>query len=269
MDIIDAHSHISNSEYGNIELLKKQHDQLGIKKGILVPGGMLDVRIMTRYITGEMVVKDVKPNNHTIEKIIQEYSGRYYGFYCVDPSKGEKAVEAFREAIKRGFSGLKLSPLSFQFSLTSRTCKALAKTCGELGVVFYTHVLFNPAASTRKIGLLAREFPNTNFVIGHLGFGPADIDAFELARKYDNVFLETSTANVLAIAEAYRIAGASKLIFGSEFPLSHPKVEMTKISTLALAESEEELIYNKNIMNLLMEKKGSNNYGIKEEAIMV
>lgn len=249
--IIDGHAHISDTDYGNVDRLIEIYNEVGIDRGIIVPGGMLDVRIMTKYVTGVLKPTNVNPPNKVIEDALKKYPDRFFGFYCVNPNKGKIVLNEFENAIRSGFSGLKLSPMNHQFSLTSTVVKELAKLCGELNVPFYTHVLFSPAANSKKIYLLAKEFPETNFIIGHMGFGPSDVEAFEYAKEMKNLYLETSTANVLALSEAIKIAGAEKLIFGSEYPLSHPDVEMKKLELLKLSDKDLESITSKNIINLL------------------
>ncbi|NMB10802.1 MAG: amidohydrolase family protein, partial [Firmicutes bacterium] len=64
-------------------------------------------------------------------------------------------------------------------------------------------------------------------------------------------FLETSTGSFLHIKAAVEKAGVSKVIFGSEFPLSHPEVELTKILLLDLTGNERERILSKNIQDLV------------------
>jgi uncharacterized protein len=46
-------------------------------------------------------------------------------------------------------------------------------------------------------------------------------------------------------------AGAHKVIFGSEYPLSHPAVELKKILLLPITEAERERILSENIRELL------------------
>ena len=254
--IIDGHAHISDTDYGNVDKLIEIYNDLGIDRGLIVPGGMLDVRIMTKYVTGTLTPTNVIPPNELIKSALEKYPDRFWGFYCVNPSGGQTVLSEFEDAIRNGFSGLKLSPMNHQFSLSSSVVKELAKLCGELNVPFYTHVLFSPAANSKKIYMLAKEFAETNFIIGHMGFGPSDAEAFEYAKEMKNIYLETSTANVLALSEAIKIAGAEKLIFGSEYPLSHPYVEMKKLEVLKLSDKEVELITSKNIINLLHVQKG-------------
>ena len=94
---------------------------------------------------------------------------------------------------------------------------------------------FDPGANTLKYGAFARRHPKTNFILGHMGFGSCDGNAFKLAAELPNFYLETSLANHMSLTEAIRIAGDHKLVFGSEFPMSYPKIQLFQIRELPAA----------------------------------
>jgi predicted TIM-barrel fold metal-dependent hydrolase len=248
--IIDAHAHLSDTTYGNIDIYLSQLQEAGIDQGVIVPGGMMDVRKMTDYITGRSKPESLIPNNQYVAKVCKNAKDRLWGLMCVNPHEPE-ALAALNNGFKQGFRGLKLSPMTHEFSFASKAVAALASYCGEWGFPLYSHVLYSPGASTAKFVALARQFPKTNFILGHMGFGPADQEGLAAAAEMDNFFLETSTGNFLHIREAVRKAGTGKIIFGSEFPLSHPAAELTKIKLLNLPESKEEQILFHNIKSLL------------------
>jgi predicted TIM-barrel fold metal-dependent hydrolase len=249
--IIDAHVHIGKGEFGTLEELKRDMEKAKVDKAVLVPGGMMDVRKLTKYITGEEKPQGDYIPNDIVEKIIKEEPGKFYGLYCVNPLKRKEAVEELEAGIKNGFSGLKLAPLVHGFSLASQTVMELADLCGQYGVPFYSHTLYSPGASTKKMGALAKEFPKTNFIIGHMGFGPADVDAMDYATAYDNVFLETSQGSYAGILTALQKCGSTKLIFGSEFPLYKPNISLMLIKELGCNEGDLDNILYKNIQQLL------------------
>ncbi|MGE5509311.1 MAG: amidohydrolase family protein [Chitinophagales bacterium] len=246
--IIDAHAHVSTTDYGSRELLLSQLDESGVDAALVVPGGMADVRRMTDYITGRATPETV-PNNSYVEESVRAEPQRLGGFFCVDPHL-PGATEALADALARGFLGLKLSPITHQFSFASKAVAELSELCGQRGVPVYSHTLFNPGASTARFVSLAREFPGTNFILGHLGFGPADQEGLEAACALDNFFLESSTGNFLHLQAILDKAGPAKLIFGSEFPLSHPKAELEKILLLKAPGEALDLILGGNIMAL-------------------
>lgn len=248
--IIDAHAHISDSEYGNIEIYKQQMNAAGINQGIVVPGGMVDVRKMTDYITGKLQPEDVIPNNEYVKNAFNDSKYKVKGFVCVDPHDSNSS-EILDKSFKDGFKGLKLSPITHQFSFLSKSVINLMDICGKNRLPVYSHVLYNPGASTSKFVNLAKQFPKVNFILGHMGFGPADQEALEATCTLDNFYLETSLGNYLHIEEVVKKAGASKVIFGSEFPLSHPKIELQKILLLNLSQSDLSKILGGNIVTLL------------------
>lgn len=248
--IVDAHAHLSDTSYGNTEQYLEQLKESGIQGGIVVPGGTLDVRKMTDYIVGRAQPENIIPDNTYILKAAQNQHSILSGLICIDPH-AEDAVNKLTTGFRQGFRGLKLSPLTHQFSFASRAVAELASCCGEWGYPIYSHVLYSPGASTARFVALARQFPQANFILGHMGFGPADQEGLEAAVELANFFLETSTGSYLHIKEAVARAGATKVIFGSEFPLSHPRVELEKVLQLKLSAPDEERILGTNILALL------------------
>lgn len=231
--IVDAHAHVTEARYGDAATLLAAMAAAGIDRAVLVPGGMLDVRQMTAHATGRARAADAPIPNAFIEGLVAERPDRFTAFYCVNPHHGDAAVADFERAVARGCAGLKLAPLVHRFALSDPTVRDLAALCGALDVPFYTHVVHFPGASTDKFLALARDFPSTTFVLGHMGFGPADVEAVEGAAALDNVFLETSGGSFLIVKAALERLGTERLLFGSEFPLYHPKIELEKIRLLA------------------------------------
>ncbi|MBT2759327.1 amidohydrolase family protein [Mesobacillus foraminis] len=250
--IIDGHAHISPEAHSNAETLIAAMNDAEVSRAVLIPGGMLDVRQMTDYVTGKKKPETVEPPNDFVLQMIKENPDYFIGFCCLNPNeKIDVITEKLEQHAKEGFKGVKMAPMVHQFSLLGKASKSIADLCGQLGMPYYTHTLFHASASTASVGTLAKEFKNTSFVIGHMGFGPLDVEAIELATTLDNVYLETSTANFLSIKMAVEKAGAEKMFYGSEFPLSDPVVERTKIERLNISDSQKEQIYSKTILELL------------------
>jgi predicted TIM-barrel fold metal-dependent hydrolase len=248
--IIDAHAHLSQTEYGNIQIYLDQLKESNIDRGILVPGGMLDVRRMTDYVTGKAKPESLEPNNQYILDCCRKHTSKFKGFICLNPYEAD-ALKKLEHGLKTGFRGLKLSPMSHQFSFGSKIIGDFAASCGEFGYPIYSHVVYSPGASTARFVALVKQFPKTNFILGHMGFGPADVEGLEAAATLDNFYLETSTCNFLHLQESIKKAGSGKIIFGSEFPLSHPMIELQKVLLLRLSGNETDGILCKNIRGLL------------------
>lgn len=229
--IIDGHVHVSDSDFGNVDILLGQLDQAGIDRAVCVPGGMVDVRQFSRTLSGRNQPNQQIPN-HLVFDAIRRHADRLYGFVCVNPNEGPAALDMLRAGLDHGCRGVKLAPIVHQFQFSNPTCEDIASICGERDFPVYSHVLPNPGMTTADFADLARRCPATDFILGHMGHGPADVDAIEFAAELKNLSLESSLGNFLILRNALGRLGPTKLIFGSEFPLSHPKVELEKIKLL-------------------------------------
>ena len=102
------------------------------------------------------------------------------------------------------------------------------------------------------IAELARTFPKVTVIMGHMGMVYDTVDAIFIATKVPNLVLETSThvgsARVLQAVEAI---GAERVVFGSDFPSSHPLVEMKKIEVVELPKDQERLVMGENMARIL------------------
>jgi hypothetical protein len=241
--IVDGHVHVSASEDGNVARLLAQLDQSGIDRALCVPGGMLDVRQFSRIFTGRFRPDPHIPN-HLVYDAIQHYGDRLYGLVCIDPRHAAPALEMMRQGFQQGCRGVKLAPLVHGFTFTEPVLVDVAAACAERGFPIYSHVLPNPGATTADYAALARRCPQTNFILGHMGFGPGDADAIEFAAELPNLYLETSLGNWLILRDALARLGPGKLIFGSEFPLGHPKAELENVRLLDTSAQEDILAGN-------------------------
>ena len=246
--IIDAHAHVSPTSYGSTEKYLEVLRQSGIDQAVICLGGMIDVRRMSEYIVGAKKPNDI-PHNEYVAKSV-ENSPMLDGVACVNPCDPEAAHNLDR-CLKKGFRGLMVSPLVHKFSFRDANMAELASLCGERGLPVISHNAWRDGANTVDYVALARKFPGTNFILEHMGAPPADMEATEAAAELDNFFLETSLGNYMHILETVKRAGASKVIFGSEYPLSHPAVELKKILLLEISERDRDKILGENIRDLM------------------
>ena len=93
--------------------------------------------------------------------------------------------------------------------------------------------------------------------MAHLGnFASHDwnehLEAISVARRYPNVYLETSSVVFFKFLEmAAQELGPGKLIFGSDGPELDSRVELYKIKLLKLAPADEARVTGGNIARLL------------------
>ena len=98
---------------------------------------------------------------------------------------------------------------------------------------------------------LARRFPEARLVMAHLnGVNPRGLEA---VRPYSNVWVDTSGGDPQngLVALAVRRLGSARVVFGSDAPIRHPAVMLTKVLGANLVEEETRDILWNNAARLL------------------
>ena len=116
------------------------------------------------------------------------------------------------------------------------------------------HTGTEPNALPRYLGAIAPRFPTAYFVAGHSGniAGPR-AEAIAAAQSHSNVYLETCSSFRApgVIEELAELAGADRVLFGSDTPLMDPRCQIGKIITAAIPEAAKRQILGENAARLL------------------
>ena len=189
-----------------------------------------------------------KPNEE-LAAICGKYPDKFIGFAKHDPQTEAGKIRGMlkREVESLGLRGLKLHRLP---------TREVLDTAAELGIP----ILYHPE-KVANFHLISQEYPQITFIMAHLGnFGSRSwtehVEAIEVARRYSNVYLETSSVVFFKFLEmAAKELGPDKLIFGSDGPELDSRVELHKIKLLKLPPDGEAKVLGGNIDRLL--PKGS------------
>jgi predicted TIM-barrel fold metal-dependent hydrolase len=133
----------------------------------------------------------------------------------------------------------------------------LADLVAERGLPLLIHTGHPIFTLPWSVEELAQAKPETNVIMGHMGHGNiiyinAAIDA---AERRPNVYLETSGMPMhTKIAEAVNRVGADRVLYGSDAPFHHPKVELLKVRLSGIKPSDMEMVLGMNAERLFFEK---------------
>ncbi|HXG35315.1 MAG TPA: amidohydrolase family protein [Bryobacteraceae bacterium] len=237
--VIDAHCHAGHGQAlsapwttrADPEVTLRRMEEAGIDRTVIFP------------INNDQYEKP----NQEIAEICRRYPGKFIGFAKHDPQTEAGRIRALleREVKELGLRGLKLHRLP-----TREVLDAVA--------ALRIPVLYHPE-KVSQFHLIAAEYPHVNFILAHLGsFASRDwtehLAAIDVARRYANVYLETSSVVFTQYLElAARELGAHKLIFGSDGPEVDARVELYKIRLLKLPPEAEAMVLGGNIARLLPE----------------
>ncbi len=235
--IIDAHCHAGRGQAmtapwttrADPEITLRHMAEAGIDRTVLFPINNTEYE---------------KPNQE-IAEICGRYPGKFIGFAKHDP---QSEAGRIRPLLRREVESLALKGLKLHRLPTREVLDAVA----ELGIP----ILYHPE-KVANFHMIASEYPQVPFIMAHLGnFASRDwaehIAAIEVARRYPNVYLETSSVMFFKFLEmAVKDVGPNKLIFGSDGPELDSRVELYKVRLLKLAPADEAKVLGGNIARLL------------------
>lgn len=202
---------------------------------------------------------DHDPTVHVLEGIHRAGGAdRLIAFASVHPRDSGK-IDKLRDYAKRGVRGVKLHPEMQRFFPDDEEAMEIYAECGKLGLPIIFHAgrsgiepeFMRPYALIRRYVPGIERFPGTKFVLGHAG--ARDVaDAIPVAQKHDNVWLELSSQGVTQIHELLQQVGASKLLYGTDWPFYPLAVALAKVLIVTEGkEREREAILGGNATSLL------------------
>ncbi len=191
---------------------------------------------------------DYQRANEVVAGIVAQHPRRLIGFAFVNPARDRGRVDALVErAVRRwGFRGIKVHQHD------GRITREICETARRLRVP----VLYDVMGDVTAVELAAREYPDVDFIVPHLGsFGDdyrAQVAVIDLLARLPNVHADSSGVRRFDLLEqAVARAGARKLLFGTDGPWLHPSVELAKIRALGLGAADEALVLGGNLLRLI------------------
>ena len=195
---------------------------------------------------------DYNHANAEVARIIARFPGRLIGFAFVHATRDAGRIFSMVERAVRKwrFRGIKIH--GFEAMPTREVC--------ETARAFRLPIFVDVVSRPEVMDMLAPQYPDVNFIVGHLGSYTDDWRAhqqvvYQIAR-YSNVYADTSAVRRFDyIVEAVKRAGPRKLLFGSDGPWIHPGVELHKVRLLGLPKDQESLVLGGNALRLLRQAR--------------
>jgi len=242
--IIDAHCHIGlyrGRKWSSQKLLNVMNE-FKVNKAIIFPTG------------GHGPTNFINENN-TVISAVHKYPERLVGFARVNPHFSDKAIEEIKRTVALGLKGVKLHPMMEVFPANSRLVDPIMDTAAKLRIPVLIHSGNAPFALPSQVADIASRFPKVQVIMGHMGKIDLGIEAIPSAKRSENVFLETSGARRFTIEDAVSSLGPDRVVFGSDWPYSHPAPELMKIKILGISEEHKMKILGENIQKILKKSK--------------
>lgn len=194
--------------------------------------------------------------NRSVARIVARDPERFYGFAFVHAARDRGRIgQLVGTAVEEyGFVGIKLHRID------ARISREVCDTARAFGLP----VLYDPVGDVAVAELLARQYPDVNFILPHLGsFGDdwaAQLALIDHLVRHPNIYTDTSGVRRFdLLQQAVARAGAHKVLFGSDGPWLHPGVELAKIHALELPERDQALILGQNLLRLIQPRSARQN----------
>ena len=245
--IVDAHARLGPTAAARDRLLSMM-DETGINRAVVVAGGVIDLDTLARQLAdGGGVTADA--HNEAALEAAALTQDRLIPFFFANPHR-DPAVYAAQAG---DYHGVEISPAVHGVPLTDPRMVGLVEAAADVGHPVYTVCLYRHGATVSDFVALARKFPSTTFILGHLGVDLIDTYAIDLVSEVDNVQVETSGGYTVLLRVACERLGPDRLLFGSEAPHQHPSVELAKFAALDLPGTDR--ILGGNLLRLLGEDR--------------
>lgn len=197
--------------------LRREMDELGIERSVILP---IDFPLIS--------------DNAGAALAATEGDERFVCFGSVHPfSTGREKKLDFQHA--RGARGIKVHPAVQTVRPDARRAMDLYRWSADRDMTVLWHC--GPVGIEPRLGRWLTqvrfyerpiaENPRTRFVLGHSGALQWE-PAIELACKYPNVWLESSSQGVPALREIARRAPRDRILFGSDWPFYHQAIPLAK-----------------------------------------
>ena len=237
--IIDIHNHLGLSQDGGCSKLEDIIENMATYK---------ISKIALFAVDEEGYEPTYRKQNDKVLAARDQYPEKIIAFARIVPSAGRIAVQEFKRCCKRGAKGLKMK---MSYGLDSKDAKCILDLIADRNdfpvIVHTAHDEHSQPLVWKPI--IAR-YPRINFILAH-GGKDRYLQCNELAAKYPNVYIDTSTLSYNRTRHTYAHVGAAKILFASDYPYSHPAIELKKIQLLVKSKRDLGLILYKNASRLL------------------
>lgn len=259
MRIIDFHTHIYPQK-----VAQKATDSIS-KFYELEGGGMCgtaeqliergDIAGISEFVVLPVAIKSdhVRNINHFITEQVAE-NPRFYGFGTVHADM-ENICEEFEYIKDNGLLGIKMHPDTQLFNIDDeRLFPLYAMAEGKLPIIFHTgdpRYDFSHPARLRRV---LDKFPELEVIAAHFGGYSMQDTAYKYLKDTKCYFDISSSLMFMKQGEAEHYInayGAERMLYGTDFPLWDPVVEVKRFLSLQLTDSQFDKISHQNALRIL------------------
>ncbi len=252
--IIDAHCHIYPDK-----IAQKASDSTGNFYDI---PSLLDGKISTllekgatanieHFIVQSVATtpKQVSSINNFIADSVANSNGKFTGLGTLHPDSED--IEAdFNEIINLGLKGVKLHPDIQRFKIDDYRMLKIYELCeGRLPILMHTGDSRYDYSNPNRMVPIMDIYKNLTVIGAHFGGWSIWEEATKKLSRYKNFYVDCSSSfYAITFEKAKELImeyGTKKVLFGTDYPMWEPSIELEKFMQIDLTNSErEDILYN-------------------------
>ena len=234
---------------GALESMLATMDDCGIARAAVCSGGVVTLdQLADNVMEGGHTEEDA--DNEAVLEACAAAGGRLVPFFFANP---HRPAARYREQAA-DYRGLEVSPAVHGVPLTDSRVLDLVEVAAEFQHPVYAVCIGRPGCDAAELAVLAEKYPDVTFILGHCGFVGIDLWSVRQIQHRPNVLAETSGCYTGIAALTVQRLGAERVLFGTEYPLQHPEVELAKLRALRLDPERWAAVMWRNASRVLREE---------------
>lgn len=190
-------------------------------------------------------------SNEEVAAQVAQAPNRLRGLACADLANPMQAVRDIRRWVDgESFVGVRVVPWLWDLPPNDRSYYPIYAACVDAGVPFCTQIGHTGPLKRSETGRLIPyledvllDFPELVVVGGHVGF-PWIEELISMTVKFENFYVDTSAYALHRLPPSFveymRGVGASRVMFGTNWPMLSPERCLKGLATLGLDPLQQE-----------------------------
>lgn len=219
--IIDTHVHIGQSL--NFDMREEDVlyslDKYGIDVAIVSNTEVASHDHDRKLLPAEFQKGQVECLKRSL-KFARENPGKIYLQHWVKPM--EEITNELKDLISENLDvirGIKFHPYHSGVAFTDESCEKYVKLAAEFNLPVISHTGTEFDDNPKRLFEMAAKYPETNFVMVHLGLGSDNKEAIELCKERKNLIGDTTWVSTESALRFIEKCGSHRLMFGSDSPI--------------------------------------------------
>ncbi len=248
--VMDCHVHIGHSSW--LERFRQK------------PGGFLGDTVVEHldhygqdivvgFPTAD-VTSDYSDATDRILEVAAAHPTRIVPFTRINPNFEDTAAASLDDRVARGARGIKFHPHMDAYPVNDeRIVRPVMEEANRLKLVVLIHSGESWFSAPGLIYELACDYKDIKFIIGHSGLYGYHHEAMVMARKADNIWLDTTEIYPASvIGDLVHKVGKERVLFGSDSPYLNAAAEIEKVFRFnELTDDELDAVLGMNLAGML------------------